>query len=221
MYLFTIGTYMFGAWLASEGAATPSLASPDHVHRLGLLLMLTTSWATVLLAGALYASLRVVDATLALFALLWRTGEAALGALIVALRFVALQTDAGAAGGQHPIGAGLDTLIDATCAVTFNVVALFFTAGSTLFFWLFLTSRFIPRALSVFGLIASLLFAMLACANLLQFSLPGLLRYAWAPILLAEIATGVWLFVRGVDASRHGDANRARAADSGQETGQA
>ena len=175
MYLFTIASYFAGTWLAAH-----------HAERLGYLLMLLTSWATVLLAGSLYVVLRGVDPLLALFALLWRTGEAVLGALSIALRITIFN-----AGGAADLARNLNGTI-------FSLTTLFFTAGSTLFLWLFLKSRLIPRAIAGSGLIASLLFAMLACANLLAAKLTGLAAYAWAPMLPAELITGAWLLFFGV-----------------------
>ena len=183
MYLFTIASYFAGTWFVSQ-----------HDERAGYLLMFVTSWATVLLAGSLFATLRSVDPLLALFALIWRVGEATLGALSVTLRFAMLGVQAGAMTEPNTAAA----LMRSMSGTIFSGTTLFFTAGSTLFFWLFLKSRLIPRIIAAFGLIASVLFALLACANLLAVRLPGGVAYAWAPMLAAEIITGAWLLLFGI-----------------------
>jgi hypothetical protein len=89
------------------------------------------------------------------------------------IRYVAFENYVGAASGVDVAGRqSLGKLIDAAWLTTFNVATLFFTAGSLLFFYLLLKSRFIPRALSAFGAIASVLLAALAALNLIVPELP-------------------------------------------------
>ena len=183
MYLFTITSYFAGTWFVSQ-----------HDEQLGYLLMFVTSWATVLLAGSLYATLRSVDPLLALFALIWRVGEATLGALSVTLRFSLLGVQAGATTEPNAAAA----LVGSMNGAIFSGTTLFFIAGSTLFFWLFLKSRLIPPIIAASGLAASVLFGLLACANLLAIKLPEPLAYAWVPMLPAEIVTGLWLLMFGI-----------------------
>lgn len=76
--------------------------------------------------------------------------------------------------------------------------ALIFTVGSILFFFVFLRSDAIPRLLSWLGLLASIL-AFAACtAHLIWPAFSAMNMIAWIPMLIAEIATGVWLLVRAV-----------------------
>lgn len=183
MYLATIASYFAGTWIAGA----------THTGRADLLLQFATSWATVLLAGCLYAVLRIVNPILALVALGWRLGEAVLGALVVVLRFAMLAPG---------LGSAETAAIKSITSPMLSATTLFFTAGSTIFFGLFLKSRLIPRSLAAFGLIASVLFGTLACANLLGIGLPRMLAYAWAPMLPAELVTGAWLLIFAVDVSR-------------------
>jgi hypothetical protein len=81
---------------------------------------------------------------------------------------------------------------------------LFFAAGSTIFCWLFVAGRLIPRALAWLGLLSS------AFVVALQFLQAGgmfggktnwaspLTWAAWFPLLIFELAVAVWLLTRGV-----------------------
>ena len=72
--------------------------------------------------------------------------------MAVVIRFVSLVNHVAAASGVDVDGRqSLGKLIDAGFLTTFNVATLFFTACSTLFFYLLLRSRFLPRALSASG----------------------------------------------------------------------
>lgn len=82
---------------------------------------------------------------------------------------------------------------------------LFFAVGSTIFCWLFFTGRLIPKALAALGLAAS---AMVLVLLILQAGgfFGGKTNWAspvtwtaWFPLLIFELACGVWLLARGVD----------------------
>lgn len=57
---------------------------------------------------------------------------------------------------------------------------------------------YIPRALSALGLFASFVTLPVSIANLLYPEYASTIQFGWIPIFIAEIATGVWLLVRGV-----------------------
>ncbi len=211
MFLFGVAAYMSGHTITSHfavpgdfAATGQKMAASYALYRVGLALMLVTSWGTILLAGALYALLKPVDPMLALLALLWRVGETILGTVAVVIRFVSFENQVAAASGVDVDGRqSLGKLIDAGFLTTFNVSTVFFTAGSTLFFYLLLRTRFLPRALSSFGLVASILLATLAAANLIVPKLPPQAEFLGMPMLVAEIAAGFWLLLAGVN-PKHG-----------------
>jgi hypothetical protein len=73
---------------------------------------------------------------------------------------------------------------------------------STLFCWLWLRSRYIPAALALWGIVASVLMGASAFAFIL---FPGLIRVIspliyGAPIFLFELTMGFWLVIRGARA---------------------
>jgi len=206
MYLFVMATYLGGIAITSHcvvrgdlAATARQIAADETLYRVGLALQLVASGTTIGLAGAFYALLRPVAPNLALLALLWRTAEATLGGATAVVTFVALENLRG--GGDAAGGAGppflLARLLTAGHVAAFHVTLIFFSLGSVLYFGLLWKSRYIPRALAAFGLLASVIVALPGFARLILPSLADPLAIAWAPIFIAEFATGTLLLVRG------------------------
>ena len=205
MYLFGIASYLVGHALVSRSiapgdfaASAPHVMGDEQTYRIGLALMLATSWGTILLAGALYILLKPVNASLALLALLWRVVETGLGAVAHVARLSALQNFIGSTGGaSNDVRAMLNGLETSGANAAVDAASLFFSAGSLVFFYLFFKSRDLPRALSVLGIIASLLVALMGLADIILAHPPPELDYGWAPMFLAEIGAGLWLLIAG------------------------
>ena len=70
--------------------------------------------------------------------------------------------------------------------------------GSILFFYLFLQTRYIPRALSALGVFASFVTLLTSLANLIFPAYASIIQFGWGPIFIAEIVTGIWLLSQGV-----------------------
>jgi len=70
-----------------------------------------------------------------------------------------------------------------------------FALGATLFYYLFFKSGYIPRALSLFGLIAALLALIGTPFALLGYDVPIVV---FLPNLPFELTIGVWLMVKGI-----------------------
>jgi hypothetical protein len=79
------------------------------------------------------------------------------------------------------------------------IFSLFFSLGSTLFFYLLLNSNYVPRILSAWGVFASFVYAAVWFMSLIlpQYSATTS-TYGSLPILIAELSTGVWLFGVGI-----------------------
>lgn len=81
----------------------------------------------------------------------------------------------------------------------YNVGLMFFGLGSTVFGYLWLRSRYIPRALAVLGVFGSLLigassFAFIIFPNLADIVEP----WCFVPIGIFEITLGLWLLIKGL-----------------------
>ena len=162
----------------------------------GRLLMLAGSVFTIPLGLGLYYALRPVQNVLASSALCFRLLEAALGILSTLLAFGGVQ-----AGLAHLKLGGM--LVDLARWDNRTAFAAFvFTIGSTIFFYLFVRSGYIPRILAWLGLCASLLAFSACLTHLVRPTFPAMTIFAWFPMLLAETSTGLWLVIKSVKAAK-------------------
>lgn len=85
-----------------------------------------------------------------------------------------------------------------------RVNAIFFAAGSTLFSWLLLRGRMIPRVLAWLGVIASVLVGAILLLQRAGFLAEGagwssaLTWLLWLPMLIFEVTLALWLLIKGV-----------------------
>jgi hypothetical protein len=184
-----------------------SIAASETLYRIGLLCGLVGTLSTVLLAIGLYVTLRPVDANLAMTALLFRLVESVIGGVAIVFSFanlqVYLEANHASAFDAGQLGALAD-LVSRTSAVGINISVIFFSAGSTIFFYLFLKSGYIPRFLAVWGLLGSLLCMAAFVGNLLlPQSSDALLGLGGLPIGIAEPVLGAWLLIRGINTHAH------------------
>jgi len=183
-------------------ASAHSIAASETLYRIGILFGLIGDLSTILLAIALYAILKPVDRILALMALLFRLAESAIGGVVVVLGFADLQVylDANRASALSANQLGvLADLMSRTSAAGTDVSVVCFSIGSAIFFYLFLRSGYIPRALAFWGLLGSLLCTIAFSGSLLAPQSSDLLRGIGAlPIGIAEPVVGLWLLIRGI-----------------------
>ena len=205
MYLWLIVTDMAGLLIISHILGSGSFAekaeraaASPHLYGFALSSELIESLSVVLLAFALYVTLKPVDKLLAQIALYWKLGESFIGGamMIFSFQMLRLYTSPELTEG---LGSGrTQALIQLTGGATsdaYNITAIFFSIGSMLFFYLFFKSRYIPRILSAFGVFASICVTITCFASLIFPEYAATLQYGWAPIGLTELVTGVWLVV--------------------------
>jgi hypothetical protein len=191
------------------------VAASEHLYRVALSSELIETLSAVLLAFALYVTLKPVDKLLAQIAMYWRLGEAFIGGVGMIGGFVRLHLY----GSSQSIGAlGTDqseALVNLTRQAGFasyNISAIFFSIGSILFFYLFFKSRYIPRILSAFGVFASVIVTMLCFGSLIFPEHAATLQYGWAPMAIAEVTTGLWLMLFAVKTQARSDQQSAKPA---------
>jgi len=167
------------------------IAASERLYRLALTSGLIETMSALLLAFALYATLKPVDKLLAQLAIYWRLAESLIGAVGVIFGFVALRAYTSSQPAEQS-----QTIVELTRYLgtgTYNVSALCFSIGSSLFFYLFFRSKYIPRILSAFGLFASVLVTIICFGDLIFPERAAMFRYGWAPMAIAEVVTGFWL----------------------------
>lgn len=208
MFLFVLVAYISG--LLITGSIAPagaefidrakSIVAAESLYRVGLVLSLIGVLATVVLAIALFMLLRAVDYSFALAGLLFRTCEAAIGGVGVMLSFATLQIRSAAVAGGGFSTDQWRALFDLMNSfVSTEVGAIFFSIGSTFFFLALVRSRFIPAVLAWVGVFGSLAYLVAWTTTLLAPGASGVVTYASLPMLIAEVGTGLWLLIRGID----------------------
>jgi hypothetical protein len=166
------------------------------------LLNVGLAWIAIgILAYALYVALEPVHKRLAQLALVLRLGACFVGAASLMFRVAEarLYTASGTEGLFTP--QQLRTLVAVSLRAAGAGVTtawMFLGAGSVLFFLLFLRSRYMPRALAGFGIYASALLVALAAVAFVLPQLTNELKLFALPSLLAEVATALWLLVKGL-----------------------
>lgn len=166
------------------------------------LLEVGLAWvATGILAFALYVVLEPVNKRLAQLALCLRLGGSFVGASSLAFRVaVAWLYKASATEGLFTTEQ-LRTLVSVLtrgAGEGVEVAWILQGAGSTLFFLLFLRSRYLPRALATVGMLGA---AVLVPMSAVMFVFPqyiGVLKMVGVPGFLAEVVTSIWLLVKGL-----------------------
>jgi hypothetical protein len=212
MYLLTIATGVFAEFYARARQIVPgdpaqtarNIAAHELLFRLGIVSDLITFAGCVILVVALYVVLEPVNRHVAMLAAFWRLGECVILAVITLNDFAALSLVSSAdylrAFDARQLEALVYTLIRMQGA-GYLIGMVFFGLGSTVFSYLWLRSRYVPRLLAGFGLFASL---VLAIVTPLIMVLPSLRAVVvpiyFVPIFLFEITMGVWLLVRGIRA---------------------
>jgi Domain of unknown function (DUF4386) len=206
MYFLVLGFDVAGVLIASSIVGGGNFVEASHrimasetLYRICLCCSLLGSLSTIPLAIGLYVAVKPADGNLAMMALLFRVAEAAIGATGIILAFSVLQIHLAANHANAFNANQLGALADLSSGVGTDVGAIFFSLGSTIFFFVFLKSHYIPRTLSAWGIFASLVYAAAWFVSLIlpQYSAPAT-AYGSVPILIAELSTGLWLLIAGI-----------------------
>jgi len=139
-----------------DSAATiDNIMASELLYRLGAAYDLIMYPSVVVLAVALYVVLKTVSKDLALLALLCRLGEAIVGGVTVLASLVVLHL---LGGGDHSTILGTERsqalvgLLLSVRAAGLTTLTVFLCLGTIVFCYLFFKSRYIPRALAVWGM---------------------------------------------------------------------
>ena len=196
-----ITSHVAGAGTFTFAETAKRIAASQHLYRFGIVIGLLEPLSTVLLAFALYVTLERVDRHLAQLAMCFRLGESfiggagAIGALVTLHVYDSPQLASALGTAQSQ---ALVSLIGHAGSAASNVSAMFFGAGSTLFYFLFFKSNYMPRILSVLGIFASVVVLLMLFGVTIFPEYAAELLYGWAPMAIAEVATGIWLMVFAV-----------------------
>jgi hypothetical protein len=177
-------------------------ATENHLLWRISLLEVSLAWiATGILAFALYVVLEPVNKRLAQLALCLRLGASLVGTASMMFRVAGAWLYKASATEGPFTAEQLRTLVAVMTrggGEGVEVAWILQGAGSTLFFLLLLRSGYVPRALARLGMLGA---AVLIPMSLVMFVFPqyiGALKLVGIPGFLAEVATSIWLLVKGL-----------------------
>ncbi len=169
--------------------------------QMSILVEMITSLGIVALGVLLFVVLQKQNKTIALVALGWYMAEAIILAVskINAFSLLSLSQEYVKAGSpDSSYFQTLGSLFYGADRSGYTIHMLFFSLGAILFYYLFYKSRYIPRLLSAWGLVAA---SLALIATLLAFFDIDLFLMA-VPNLPFEITVGIWLMVKGINYSK-------------------
>ncbi len=183
-----------GVGMAAKLATMAQHAGDVHV---AAMLGLLGCFCALVLAVTLYAITREEDPDVAMLGLTCRVAEGVSGAVSIpaTLALVALVAANGASAADSAASQALGTLVLERVPL---IGAIFFAVGSTLFSWLLLRGRMIPRWLAWLGVFGSALVAVdlfLEVGGVLSSTVTQL---AWIPVAVFELTLAGWFIVKGV-----------------------
>jgi hypothetical protein len=190
--------------IAGNGTFTKTaarIAASERLYRVALSSVVIVTLSSTLLAFALNVTLKPVDSLLAQLGMIFSLGDSFLALIVRMCSFVRLHLyiSARGAGAGSITGETLSDLIRTIAGSTENIGGISFGIGSCLFFYLFFTSRYIPRVISVLGFVASVIWTGLYFASLVFPERHALFQYiCFPPMALAEVVTGFYLMLFAV-----------------------
>jgi len=212
-YLFSLAIEVIHEFLisprltvAGNAAETArNILAHESLFRLGIASDLIYSAGTVVLLAALYVILKPVSRNLALLATFWRLIYAVTWVVIALNLFTALRLLSGAEYIQAFGAEQLQALarLHLSGFDTYYVGLLFYGLASTVCAYLWLKSRYIPRGLAAWGVIASAWCAICTFVFIISPGFSKVVNLWWfdSPMGIFEIATSFWLLFKGLSPS--------------------
>lgn len=201
---------------ADPGQIAQNILAHETLFRAGIAGYLLYCIEVLVLAAALYVVFRTVDPLFALLLALGRLIHGVTWLLITIDRFTALRllTQTEFADGLPPDQLPVLARLYLSGFDQYYVGLLFWALGSTVGAWLWLRSRYAPRGLAAFGILAS--GWAVACTSIF-FVFPSFQRLvglSWfdVPLVLFEVLLGLLLVFRGLPSPGTGATSDVGAA---------
>jgi hypothetical protein len=191
---------VFGRAAAGTEIAAKLVSISQHAPQIGVvyILGLLQSFCAIVLGVTLYSITRDEDPDLAMLGLTFRVAEGLVGAsLPTAMALLWLATASGANAPDARTAQGLGALLQQVGSSTTAIAATFFAVGSTLFSWLLLRGRIIPRMLAWLGVAASVLLILALPLGGAGFLHGRITLLIWIPMAVFEVLLAVWLIIKG------------------------
>jgi hypothetical protein len=196
--------FIRGALVVPGDAAQTArrILESERLFRAGIVIDIAMLTGVLLLVWALYVLLRPVNRQLALLAGMLRLAELAIHYVATVFSLVGLTL----LGGADYLTAFEPAQLQALARVAIgaqgtgiNLGFVLLGLGSAIFAWLFYRSRYVPRLLAAWGILASLLLSTYALAVIVDPAASSIGPVSMIPMFIYEVALGGWLLVKGVD----------------------
>ena len=185
-------------------ATAHNLSAYAALYRTAIVIDILIFVSDVVIAWAFYGILKGIDRELALLGALLRVADAAILTAATLFGIVGLRLVNGTEylKGMNSIElAGLARLAIGMRGAGLYAGFVFLGAGSTVFAFLLLKSRLVPRFLPAWGMFASLLLALGSLGTLLSpWFAANLSQPAMLPMFFYEVPLGLWFVIKGVKA---------------------
>jgi len=214
--LFIIGTV---AGISSGVVTRPILGDSDYLAAvaanessmvLGALLILVMGFPLAMIPVMMFPIFRKYNEPLALGAVVFRGVLEAVTYIVLATCWLLLipvgQGFVNASAADAATFQALGTLITKTGYWTEHILALVFTIGALMLYWLFFKTKLIPRWLALWGFVGAILYFVAPIANMfdpqhLALSLGVKWGNLMAPLAIQEMVFALWMIIKGFNTS--------------------
>ena len=209
LYLFTMATSIVGFCLrgpllvlGDSVQTARNIAASERLYRISIVSDLLTLAGVIILGWALYVVLKPINRNVTLLAVFFRLVENSIVAVITLSAFAVLALLSGGdylrAFDAKQLEALVYTLAVRVHGAGFNIGFVFLGFGSTVFSYLWLKSRYIPKALAAWGIFSSLVLAIVTLAIMVFPRLEALRLSYMMPLGVFEVGLGLWLLIKGI-----------------------
>jgi len=199
--------YVRGQLIAPDAPRTAlNIITHESLFRLGIASNLIVFALDVALITSLYVVLERVDRSLALMAMAWGLIETAILVVTTLNDLDVLRILSGADYLKTFDPSRLEALARLSVGAhgaAYGVGLVLAGLRSTTFCYLWLRSRLVPRALALFGVVASVLMGVCSFCFIISPQLGKVIPVAiyGGPIFLFELTMGLWLVLKGLAAN--------------------
>lgn len=194
-----------GSLLKAKNAAD-NIIGQEGIIRIGIAIEFLMFILVMVLSWALYIILKPVNKSIALFGLIFRFSEAVLGCVVIMFYLTILMLLSGAEYLQVFQPEQLQALarfFGKLGGVGYHILLITMGIGGVAYCYLFYISRYIPRALSAWGVITYSTMVVYGFINIILHNPPAELAYAMAPGALFEVTIGLWLAFKGISINQN------------------
>ena len=203
--MFPSMIFDIGSLLKAENAAN-NMVCKEGLFRIAIAVEFLMFVLVMVLSWALYALLKPVNKNLALLGLIFRFGEALLGCVVIMFILTILIFLSGAEYLQAFEPAQLQALARSFLklyGVGYDILLFIMGVGGVVYCYLFYISSYIPRVLSIWGMITYSTMVVYGFVNIAVHNAPSELAYAMAPGALFELTIGLWLVFKGISVNQN------------------